>query len=76
MLAFGNKEFRNLEEQVEKNQQDIERLQSGVKIDRWLSGIDRLPDYLTEENVGKYYLVYKADGDHLYLITKRENGGL
>ena len=31
---------------------------------------------MTEENVGKYYLVYKPGGDHLYLITKRENGGL
>ena len=30
MLKFGNKEFRNLEEQVEKNKIDIEQLAAGV----------------------------------------------
>ena len=34
MLNFGNKEFRNLEEQVGKNQEDIKQLQSGIKIER------------------------------------------
>ena len=34
MLKYGNAEFRNLEEQVAKNQKDIERLETGVKIDR------------------------------------------
>lgn len=76
MLKFGNKEFLNLEEQVGKNKRDIERLQSGIKIDRWLASVTDLPTYLTEANVGKYYLVYTNNGDHLYLITKRENGGL
>ena len=30
MLKFGNKEFRNLEEQVEKNKEDIQNLAAGI----------------------------------------------
>nr|DAQ30116.1 MAG TPA: hypothetical protein [Bacteriophage sp.] len=30
MLKFGNKEFRNLEEQVDKNKQDIADLTAGI----------------------------------------------
>lgn len=78
MLNFGNKEFRNLEEQVGKNQEDIKQLQSGIKIDRWLSQLSDLADYMSQENVGKYYLVYIENHlqDELYTITLRKNGGL
>ena len=32
MLKFDGKEFRNLEEQVQKNLEDIKLLQTGIKI--------------------------------------------
>ena len=75
MLNFGNKDFRNLEEQVLKNQKDIELLQSGIKIEKFLF-FDQLIDYLTEENLGKYYIVDKDDINYLYIITRRDNDGL
>jgi hypothetical protein len=75
MLKFGNKEFLNLEEQVGKNKQDIEQLKTGIKIEKWLLD-SQLASYLTAENVGKYYLVYRDSKDYLYIITRRDNGGL
>ena len=55
MLKYGNKEFWNLEEQVAKNQADIEQLKSGVKIDYWLQELTDLEEFMSEENVGKYF---------------------
>ena len=75
MLKYGNKDFLNLEEQVAKNQKDIERLETGVKIEKWLLD-SQLASYITEANVGKYYLVYRDSKDYLYIITHRDNGGL
>ena len=58
MLNFGNKEFRNLQEQVLKNAQDIEALK-----DRPLLEI-QIVEELPEEGVGGVlYLVPAADGD-------------
>ena len=74
MLKYGNKEFLNLEEQVAKNQADIEQLKSGVKIDYWLQELTDLSEFITEDNVGKYF--YIAEGDKLYTISHRKNGGL
>ena len=74
MLKYGNKEFLNLEEQVAKNQADIEQLKSGVKIDYWLQELTDLEEFMSEENVGKYF--YISDGDKLYTISHRKNGGL
>lgn len=34
MLNFESKEYRNLEEQVKKNQEDIKQLQGGIKIEK------------------------------------------
>lgn len=76
MLQFGNKEFRNLQEQVEKNKEDIESLRSGgIKISAWLTE-NQLAEYITEEHVGNYVIVSRSGVDHLYVITKRLNGGL
>lgn len=74
MLNFGNKEFRNLQEQVEKNKEDISQLKTGIKIEKVLMSISELSQFLTEENVGKYY--YIADIKKLYVISKRANDGL
>ena len=51
MLKFGNKEFRNLQEQVEENMKDIEKLKSGqavldefgIKVVGEVSDIEDLP---------------------------------
>lgn len=76
MLKFGNKEFRNLEEQVLKNQEDISRVQAGVLIDRKIYNSE-LPFYTTEENVGKYYLVSGNNGTYqLYIITKDSSNNI
>lgn len=67
MLNFGNKEFRNLEEQVRKNQLDISLLKNKFDIEREIPLSD-LPQYTTVENLGKYYLI--NDNQHLYVITR------
>ena len=69
MLKFGNKAFRNLEEQVLKNQQDITRVQAGVLIDRTITESE-LSYYTTASNLGKYYLVESDDSKSLYLISR------
>ena len=58
MLNFGNKEFRNLQEQVLKNAQDIEALRNRPLLE--IKVVEELP----EEGVGGVlYLVPAADGD-------------
>ena len=74
MLVKDGKEYRNLEEQVEKNQSDIKMLRSGIKIDYWLQDITDLSDFMVQDNVGKYF--YIGEIDKLYTITYRKNGGL
>ena len=63
MLQFGNKEFRNLEEQVEKNAQDIEDFKNGnqtiaefgITVVGILATADELP--AQGENFGDAYLI-------------------
>ena len=63
MLQFGNKEFRNLEEQVEKNAQDIQDFKDGnqtiaefgITVVGILASADELP--AQGENFGDAYLI-------------------
>lgn len=63
MLQFGNKEFRNLEEQVEKNAQDIQDFKDGnqtiaefgITVVGILATADELP--AQGENFGDAYLI-------------------
>lgn len=63
MLQFGNKEFRNLEEQVEKNAQDIQDFKDGnqtiaefgITVVGILASADQLPSQ--GENFGDAYLI-------------------
>lgn len=63
MLQFGNKEFRNLEEQVEKNAQDIQDFKDanqtiaefGIYVVGILASADELP--AQGENFGDAYLI-------------------
>ena len=63
MLKFGNQEFRNLEEQVLKNQQDIEDFKDGnqtiaefgITVVGILSSVSQLP--ATGDNFGDAYLI-------------------
>lgn len=75
MLKREGKLYLNLEEQVQKNKEDIERLQTGIKIEKWLLW-EQLADYISEANLGKYYVVDHDNGNYLYLITRRDNDGL
>ena len=66
MLQFGNKEFRNLEEQVEKNAQDIQDFKDGnqtiaefgITVVGVLATADELP--AQGENFGDAYLIGTA----------------
>lgn len=63
MLKFGNQEFRNLEEQVLKNQQDIQDFKDGnqtiaefgITVVGILSSVDQLP--ASGDNFGDAYLI-------------------
>ena len=63
MLKFGNQEFRNLEEQVLKNQQDIQDFKDGnqtiaefgITVKGILSQASLLPEY--GQNYGDAYLI-------------------
>ena len=63
MLKFGNQEFRNLEEQVLKNQQDIQDFKDGnqtiaefgITVVGILSSADQLP--ASGDNFGDAYLI-------------------
>lgn len=74
MLKFGNKEFRNLEEQVGKNKQDIERLQTGIKIEAYVSYADFTSLISDPDSQGKYYVVPYNGVQTLFLITKNSSG--
>ena len=58
MLNFGNKEFRNLQEQVLKNAQDIETLKGRENLQIVI--VEELPE---EGNPNYIYLVPNEDGD-------------
>lgn len=68
--------IRNIEEQVLKNAEDIKRLQSGIVIDYWCSGLAELGTLLTTRNIGKYAVVDIDLTKHLYLITRATNEDL
>lgn len=63
MLKFGNQEFRNLEEQVLKNQQDIQDFKDGnqtiaefgITVVGILASVDQLP--ASGDNFGDAYLI-------------------
>ena len=58
MLNFGNKEFRNIQEQVLKNAQDIEELKGRPLLE--IKFVDELPE---EGEAGILYLVPVEDGE-------------
>ncbi len=79
MLNFGNKEFRNLQEQVLKNANDIEEFKEasvilqefGIKIVGEVSTVDELPDATTY--VGSYgdaYIVGISSPFDYYILTR------
>lgn len=50
-------------------------VESGIKPEKWLT-LAQLGPYVTESNVGKYYIVDNSGEEHLYYITHRDNDGL
>ena len=81
MLTFDGKEFRNLQEQVLKNKEDIARHYEvdrvlsnfGIKIVGQVDTADELPDPLTY--TGEYGDAYAvgAEGDYTFYIFTRPN---
>lgn len=70
MLKYGDKEFRNLEEQVGKNQEDIQRLKTGIRIEKYVSYADFTALISDPDNQGKYFLVPIDGVQTLFLVTK------
>ena len=79
MLAFGNREFRNLQEQVFKNQQDIQDIQGGsmvigefgIKVIGQVASPNDLPDPETYEGeYGDAYLVGTETPYDYYIYTR------
>lgn len=76
MLQFGNKEFRNLEEQVEKNAQDIEDFKNanqtiaefGIYVVGILASVDDLP--AQGENFGDAYLIGSQPPYDMHVWTR------
>lgn len=68
MLKYKGKEYRNLEEQVQKNLDDIQGLKTGIKIEKSIT-LAQLPDYTVSSHLGQYFLVTDDNEKHLYLIT-------
>ena len=87
MLKFGNKEFRNLQEQVEENMKDIEKLKNGqavldefgIKVVGEVESIDDLPtvseykELAPDWEYGDAYAVGTVTPYTLYILT-RANG--
>lgn len=83
MLSFGNKEFRNLQEQVLKNAQDISAIEGGsmvigefgIKVIGQVADPDDLPD--PEYYGGEYgdaYLVGTQTPYDYYIYTRAFEG--
>jgi len=79
MLAFGNKEFRNLQEQVLKNMDDIAAIEGGsmvigefgIKVVGQVESPDDLPDPETfEGEYGDAYLVGTQTPYDYYIYTR------
>lgn len=83
MLAFGNKEFRNLQEQVLKNMEDIAAIEGGslvigefgIKVIGQVQTADQLPDPETYEGeYGDAYLVGTETPYDYYIYTRAFEG--
>ena len=83
MLNFGNKEFRNLQEQVLKNMNDIQDIEQGatvlanfgIKIVGQVATADELPDSATYEgDYGDAYLVGTETPYNYYIFTRAFEG--
>jgi len=80
MLSFGNKEFRNLQQQVEKNAKDIQELnyggavlaEFGIRVVGRLDSIDDLPDptLFDESDIGNAYAIGTQAPYTLYVLTR------
>ena len=75
MLKFGNKEFRNLEEQVEKNKEDIQNLAAGISAVMGfmptVKGVYATADQIPEGsyNTGDTFLIGSSTPYSVYIYT-------
>ena len=83
MLNFGNKEFRNLQEQVLKNMNDIQDMMQGVNVlaDFGIAVVGQvesaadLPDPSTYDgNYGDAYIVGESEPYDYYIFTRAFEG--
>lgn len=83
MLNFGNKEFRNLQEQVLKNMQDIQDIEQGatilanfgIKVVGQVESANDLPDPATYKGeYGDAYLVGTEKPYNYYIFTRAFEG--
>lgn len=83
MLNFGNKEFRNLQEQVLKNMKDIQDIEQGatvladfgIKIVGQVDSVEDLPDPATYEgDYGDGYVVGESEPYNYYIFTRAFEG--
>ena len=78
MLKFGNKEFRNLEEQVEKNKEDIENLAAGISAVMGfmptVKGVYATADQIPEGsyNTGDTFLIGSSTPYAVYIYTAND----
>ena len=79
MLKFGNKEFRNLQEQVLKNMRDIQNVMQGttvlaefgIKVIGQVDTAEELPDPATYEGeYGDAYVVGTEEPYEYYIFTR------
>ena len=78
MLKFGNKEFRNLEEQVEKNKEDIQNLAAGISAVMGfmptVKGVYATADQIPEGsyNTGDTFLIGSSTPYAVYIYTAND----
>lgn len=78
MLKFGNKEFRNLEEQVEKNKEDIQNLAAGISAVMGfmptVKGVYATADQIPEGsyNTGDTFLIGSSTPYSVYIYTAND----
>ena len=83
MLRFGNKEFRNLQEQVLKNMQNIQDIMDGttvlaefgIKVIGQVDDAEDLPDPAEYEgDYGDAYIVGTEEPYEYYIFTRAFEG--
>ena len=83
MLSFGNKDFRNLQEQVLKNMNDIQDMMQGVsvladfgiKVVGQVDSSSDLPDPSTYDgDYGDAYVVGESEPYDYYIFTRAFEG--